>query len=108
MVLQEYEVYVNNELENRRGRKLYANDVIEIPGSGTFKFRHKGEPFVYFRNTIKNYRNYEKLELSFEDKVNVIIGENAQGKTNLMEAIYVLAMAKSHRTSNDARTYPLG
>ena len=41
------------------------------------------------------------LELSFEDKVNVIIGENAQGKTNLMEAIYVLAMAKSHRTSND-------
>lgn len=50
---------------------------------------------------LKNYRNYEKLELSFEDKVNVIIGENAQGKTNLMEAIYVLAMAKSHRTSND-------
>ncbi|MGQ0418323.1 RNA-binding S4 domain-containing protein, partial [Bacillus sp. HC-TM] len=35
--LQEYEVYVNNELENRRGRKLYANDVIEIPGSGTFQ-----------------------------------------------------------------------
>ena len=50
---------------------------------------------------LKNYRNYEHLELSFEDKVNVIIGENAQGKTNLMEAIYVLAMAKSHRTSND-------
>ncbi|EEM93199.1 S4 domain-containing protein YaaA [Bacillus thuringiensis] len=35
--LQEYEVYVNNELENRRGRKLYANDIIEIPGSGTFQ-----------------------------------------------------------------------
>ncbi len=50
---------------------------------------------------LKNYRNYEDLNLSFEDKVNVIIGENAQGKTNLMEAIYVLAMAKSHRTSND-------
>ena len=31
MVLQEYEVYVNQELENRRGRKLYANDIIEIP-----------------------------------------------------------------------------
>lgn len=51
--------------------------------------------------TLKNYRNYEMLDISFEDKVNVIIGENAQGKTNLMEAIYVLAMAKSHRTSND-------
>ena len=50
---------------------------------------------------LKNYRNYENLELSFENKVNVILGENAQGKTNVMEAIYVLAMAKSHRTSND-------
>ncbi|PFY64916.1 hypothetical protein COL52_03800 [Bacillus toyonensis] len=35
--LQEYEVYVNQELENRRGCKLYANDIIEIPGSGTFQ-----------------------------------------------------------------------
>jgi len=50
---------------------------------------------------LKNYRNYEELEISFEDKVNVILGENAQGKTNVMESIYVLAMAKSHRTSND-------
>ncbi|MFD3450517.1 DNA replication/repair protein RecF [Microbacteriaceae bacterium 4G12] len=50
---------------------------------------------------LQSYRNYENLAISFEDKVNVIIGENAQGKTNLMEAIYVLAMAKSHRTSND-------
>lgn len=50
---------------------------------------------------LKNYRNYSELKLSFENKVNVIIGENAQGKTNVMESIYVLAMAKSHRTSND-------
>ncbi|MET3575869.1 DNA replication/repair protein RecF [Bhargavaea ullalensis] len=48
-----------------------------------------------------NYRNYEKLELSFSPQINVFIGENAQGKTNVMEAIYVLAMAKSHRTAND-------
>lgn len=41
------------------------------------------------------------MHISFENKVNVILGENAQGKTNIMEAIYVLAMAKSHRTSND-------
>ncbi|UCZ53257.1 DNA replication/repair protein RecF [Bacillus shivajii] len=51
--------------------------------------------------TVRDYRNYEKVNLQFENKVNVIIGENAQGKTNLMEAIYVLAMAKSHRTSRD-------
>lgn len=50
---------------------------------------------------LQNYRNYENLEIDFENKVNVILGENAQGKTNVMESIYVLAMAKSHRTSND-------
>lgn len=51
--------------------------------------------------TLTNYRNYKKAQLSFENKVNVILGENAQGKTNLMESIYVLAIAKSHRTSRD-------
>ncbi|PLT33222.1 DNA replication/repair protein RecF [Bacillus sp. V5-8f] len=50
---------------------------------------------------LKNYRNYPELEISFENNVNVILGENAQGKTNVMESIFVLAMAKSHRTSND-------
>ncbi|GER67296.1 DNA replication and repair protein RecF [Weizmannia acidilactici] len=50
---------------------------------------------------LTNYRNYETLTIPFENKVNVILGENAQGKTNLMESIYVLAMAKSHRTAND-------
>ncbi|MEC1157761.1 DNA replication/repair protein RecF [Cytobacillus horneckiae] len=50
---------------------------------------------------LKDYRNYDDLEISFENKVNVILGQNAQGKTNVMESIYVLAMAKSHRTSND-------
>ncbi|OEH91992.1 DNA replication/repair protein RecF [Bacillus solimangrovi] len=51
--------------------------------------------------TLKNYRNYESCHVEFSNKVNVILGENAQGKTNLMEAIYVLAIAKSHRTSKD-------
>lgn len=51
--------------------------------------------------SLTNYRNYERLDISFENKVNVILGENAQGKTNMMESIYVLALAKSHRTSND-------
>mgnify|MGYP001770855736 CR=1 FL=1 len=51
--------------------------------------------------TLTNYRNYANLTLIFDDKVNVIIGQNAQGKTNLMEAIYVLAFTKSYRTSKD-------
>jgi DNA replication and repair protein RecF len=50
---------------------------------------------------LKDYRNYDSLKIEFENKVNVILGENAQGKTNVMESLYVLAMAKSHRTSND-------
>jgi len=51
--------------------------------------------------SLRNYRNYKKLEISFDNKINVIIGENAQGKTNLMEAIYVLAFTKSHRTPRE-------
>ncbi len=50
---------------------------------------------------LVNFRNYDLLSLAFEDKVNVLIGENAQGKTNILESIYTLALAKSHRTSND-------
>src|SRR5690625_5688723 len=50
---------------------------------------------------LKNYRNYKQLDISFDNKVNVIIGENAQGKTNLLEAIYLLAFTKSYRTTND-------
>lgn len=51
--------------------------------------------------TLKNYRNYQTLDIPFDHKVNVIIGENAQGKTNLMEAIYLLAFTKSHRTTRE-------
>lgn len=50
---------------------------------------------------LKNYRNYKHLDIVFDNKINVIIGENAQGKTNLLEAIYLLAFTKSYRTSND-------
>ena len=50
---------------------------------------------------LQNFRNYESVQLEFTDGVHVFIGENAQGKTNLMESIYALAMTKSHRTTND-------
>ena len=51
--------------------------------------------------TLKNFRNYENLDLEFEKKINIFIGNNAQGKTNILESIYVLAVTKSHRTSKD-------
>lgn len=50
---------------------------------------------------LKTFRNYKQLDVSFDHKINVIIGENAQGKTNLMEAIYVLAFTKSYRTPRE-------
>ncbi|MBB6731700.1 DNA replication/repair protein RecF [Cohnella zeiphila] len=50
---------------------------------------------------LHGYRNYEKLELATGAGVNILIGPNAQGKTNLLEAIHVLALTKSHRTSKD-------
>jgi len=51
--------------------------------------------------TVRHYRNYEQLELKADPSVNIFVGPNAQGKTNLLEAIYALALTKSHRTAHD-------
>lgn len=50
---------------------------------------------------LQNFRNYDLVNLSFSPSINVLIGENAQGKTNLIESIYFLAMSRSHRTARD-------
>lgn len=50
---------------------------------------------------LKNYRNYEELNLKFSDYKNIIIGDNGIGKTNIVEAIYYLALTKSFRCPND-------
>lgn len=51
---------------------------------------------------VKNYRNYDQIKLSFDKKLNIIIGDNAQGKTNLLEAVYVSGFGKSFRTNKDS------
>lgn len=57
---------------------------------------------MYLENIkVKQFRNYTELDVALSKGINVFIGENAQGKTNLLEAVYVLGMAKSHRTSHD-------
>ncbi len=48
-----------------------------------------------------NYRNYSQLSIEFSKNVNVFIGDNAQGKTNVLEAIYYCGFARSHRTNKD-------
>jgi DNA replication and repair protein RecF len=50
---------------------------------------------------LQNFRNYETLELEFHKGINIIYGNNAQGKTNLLESIYVLGITKSHRSTID-------
>lgn len=48
-----------------------------------------------------NYRNYNSLNIDLNKKTNIIIGKNAQGKTNLLESIYLCATGKSFRTNRD-------
>ncbi|GCF92396.1 DNA replication and repair protein RecF [Enterococcus florum] len=50
---------------------------------------------------LRNYRNYQNLGLDFPHHLTIFLGENAQGKTNLLESIYVLAMTRSHRTNSE-------
>lgn len=50
---------------------------------------------------LVNYRNYDKLELNFKNGINIFIGRNAQGKTNILESIFLSCMGRSHRTSKD-------
>ncbi|TVX89826.1 DNA replication/repair protein RecF [Paenibacillus agilis] len=51
--------------------------------------------------SLQHYRNYETMELDTNNNVNIFVGRNAQGKTNLLESIFVLALTKSHRTAKD-------
>ena len=50
---------------------------------------------------IVNFRNYSYTNLNFDNKINIFYGNNAQGKTNILEAIYFLGITKSHRTAVD-------
>lgn len=53
------------------------------------------------RLSLQHYRNYDQMEFQTDNMVNIIVGPNAQGKTNLLESIFVLALTKSHRTHQD-------
>jgi len=51
---------------------------------------------------LKNFRNYVNITLDFTQSINIFVGDNAQGKTNILESIYYGAMGRSHRTNVDA------
>lgn len=50
---------------------------------------------------LKNFRNYDLLNLEFDDATNIFYGDNAQGKTNILEAVYLSGTTKSHRGTKD-------
>ena len=53
------------------------------------------------RLKVENFRNLEKLDIKFSDGVNIIYGNNAQGKTNIIEAIYIFSFGRSFRANRD-------
>lgn len=58
---------------------------------------------MYVKNvSLENFRNYEKQNIDFCDNINIIYGDNAQGKTNIIEAIYLCCMGKSFRAKKDS------
>jgi len=56
----------------------------------------------------RNFRNIEEAEVSFSEGVNVLVGENAQGKTNLLEAIFYLSVGKSFRAAHSSEIIRFG
>lgn len=58
--------------------------------------------------SLKNYRNISKLDLELKNGVNIFYGQNAQGKTNLLESIYIGATGRSHRTHKDKELIKFG
>ena len=57
---------------------------------------------------LKDFRNYEDLEIEFSDQTNIIHGDNAQGKTNILEALYVSGTTKSHKGAKDREMIRFG
>ncbi|MBO4941301.1 MAG: DNA replication/repair protein RecF [Clostridia bacterium] len=50
---------------------------------------------------LKNFRNYKRAEIDFNENINIIYGNNAQGKTNILEGIYLFSLGKSNRAQKD-------
>jgi DNA replication and repair protein RecF len=58
---------------------------------------------MYIKNIdLQNFRNYENQSIDFSKNINIIFGDNAQGKTNILEAIYLCCMGKSFRAKKDS------
>jgi len=57
---------------------------------------------------LNNFRNYRALTIKLDPNINIIYGENAQGKTNILESIYMCSLGKSHRGSKENEIIKIG
>ena len=57
---------------------------------------------------LQNYRNYSYLDIDFNSGINILYGDNAQGKTNILEALYMSGTSKSHKNAKDKETIKFG
>ena len=57
---------------------------------------------------LKNFRNYDSLEVNFDQGTNIFYGDNAQGKTNILESLYLCGTTKSHKGSKDKEVIRFG
>ena len=55
---------------------------------------------------LKNYRNYEELHMELSQGTNILYGDNAQGKTNILESVYLCGTTKSHKGRQDREMIP--
>ena len=57
---------------------------------------------------LRDFRNYHSLDIEFHPNTNVLYGDNAQGKTNILESVYVSGTTKSHKGSKDKEMIQIG
>lgn len=70
--------------------------------------RLAGKSMIIESIELKNYRNYKELHMEFNQGTNILYGDNAQGKTNILESIYVSGTTKSHKGSRDKEMIRFG
>ncbi len=58
--------------------------------------------------SLRNFRNYNKLDINLDKNLNIFIGKNGQGKTNILESIYILALTKSYRLGVETNLIKIG
>ena len=92
MVILDGLVEVNGEKELQRGKKLRDGDIVSY---------NQDLSMIIKSIELSNFRNYENLHINFDHGTNILYGDNAQGKTNILEAAYLSGTTKSHKGSKD-------